>query len=67
MNKVVAKSVLALSGRDRDLIELRYVQSLTLKEIARRLKVTQSRVSQLNKRLLSQLRTSICMDLDLAS
>jgi len=67
VNKVVAKSVLALSGRDRDLIELRYVQSLTLKEIARRLKVTQSRVSQLNKRLLSQLRTSICMDLDLAS
>jgi len=67
VNKTVANSVLALSGRNRDLIEMRYVQSLTLREIAQRLKVTQSRVSQLNKRLLSQLRKSICIDLDLAS
>jgi len=67
LNKVVANKVLALSGRDRDLIEMRYVQSLTLKEIAQRLKVTQSRVSQINKRLLAQLRSSICSELDLAS
>jgi RNA polymerase sigma factor FliA len=67
VNKVVADSVLTLSGRDRDLIEMRYVQSLTLREIAQRLKVTQSRVSQLNKRLLAQLRSRISSELDLAS
>jgi RNA polymerase sigma factor for flagellar operon FliA len=67
VNKVVANSVLALSGRDRELVELRYIQSLTLKEIAERLHVTQSRVSQLNKRVLAQLKSRICTELDLAS
>jgi RNA polymerase sigma factor for flagellar operon FliA len=66
-NKVVERSIRSLAGRDRELIEMRYIQALSLKEIARRLKVTQSRVSQLNKRVMAQLRSRIYTELDLAS
>ena len=66
-NRVVDRSIRLLPRRDRDLIEMRYRQSLTFKEIASRLHVTQSRVSQLNKRALAQLRDQISVELGLAS
>jgi RNA polymerase sigma factor FliA len=67
LKDVVTSSIRALTRRDREIIEMRYLQSLPLHEIARRLKVTQSRVSQLNKRILTQLKSRICTELDLAS
>ena len=65
--KVVARSIRRLSRRDRELVEMRYMQSMTFREMALRLSLTQSRVSQLNKRVLARLRSRICDELDLAS
>jgi RNA polymerase sigma factor FliA len=48
-----------LSGRDRAIVEFKYVRSLPFQEIARRLNISESRVCQLHKRIISNLRAGL--------
>lgn len=55
----IRSSVRELPARDQLLIELYYESGLTMKQIAPRLQVKESRVSQLHKAALEKLKTSI--------
>lgn len=56
---VLAPHVRDLTPRDRRIVQLRFFQGLTQREIAQDIGVTQMQVSRLLTRILSQLRTSI--------
>lgn len=56
----------SLSERDRRIVELRYKRSLSISTIGRMLNVSESRVSQLHKRILVNLHQQI-RDLDRAA
>ena len=59
----VRRAVAELEPRERELIELRYGlgggEELTQKEVADRMGISQSYISRLEKRILSELRTAI--------
>ncbi|HIE08670.1 MAG TPA: FliA/WhiG family RNA polymerase sigma factor [Armatimonadetes bacterium] len=54
--RLLAEAISALPERERQVLSLYYYEGLTLKEIARLLKVTESRVSQLHTKALLRLR-----------
>jgi RNA polymerase sigma-B factor len=56
---VLAPVVRRLSGRDRHILELRFYEGLTQREIAEDLGVTQMQVSRLLTRILGQLRSEV--------
>lgn len=57
LNRIVIRQLLdGLSPQDRELIELRYFESRTQSEVAKRLGMSQVQVSRAEKRILLQLR-----------
>jgi RNA polymerase sigma factor for flagellar operon FliA len=48
-----------LSGRDRTIVEFKYVRAMPFQEIARRLGISESRVCQLHKRIIANLRRGL--------
>ena len=60
LNRIVIRQLLdGLSEQDRELIELRYFESRTQSEVAKRLGMSQVQVSRAEKRILLQLRKRI--------
>lgn len=60
LNRIVIRQLLdGLSAQDRELIELRYFESRTQSEVAKRLGMSQVQVSRAEKRILLQLRKRI--------
>ena len=57
----------SLSSRDREIVLLRYGQALPFHEIGRILKLSESRVCQLHKRILSNLRENLEKDQPIAA
>ncbi|GAW92940.1 sigma-70 family RNA polymerase sigma factor [Calderihabitans maritimus] len=56
MKKLLAEAIERLPERDRLILSLYYYEELTLKEIGKLLKISESRVSQLHARALIRLR-----------
>ena len=59
LQDVLAKAIDMLKEKDRLVLSLYYYEELTLKEIAEILGVSESRVSQLNNRAISNLRAAM--------
>ena len=57
----------SLSKRDKHIIQLRYGRSLPFHEIGALLNLSESRVCQLHKRILSSLKSHLKRDADLAA
>jgi RNA polymerase sigma factor for flagellar operon FliA len=57
----------ALSERDREIVQLRYGRSLPFHEIGRLMGLSESRVCQLHKRIISSLRGHLKRELDAAA
>jgi RNA polymerase sigma factor for flagellar operon FliA len=49
----------SLSGRDRTIVEFKYKRAMPFQEIARRLNISESRVCQLHKRIITNLRRDL--------
>lgn len=63
INKVMAENILtSLKPRERQVIVLRYYKGKTQSEIARIIGVSQVQVSRIEKRILENLRKSMCND-----
>ena len=59
LQDILAKAIDMLKEKDRLVLSLYYYEELTLKEIAEILGVSESRVSQLNNRAISNLRAAM--------
>lgn len=59
LQDVLAKAIDMLKEKDRLVLSLYYYEELTLKEIGEILGVSESRVSQLNNRAISNLRAAM--------
>ena len=59
LQEVMAKAIDTLNEKDRLVLSLYYYEELTLKEIGMILGVSESRVSQLNSRAISNLRAAM--------
>jgi RNA polymerase sigma factor FliA len=57
--EVLARALTHLRERDRELISLYYQQELTMKQIADRMNIDESRVSQLHSAALARLKASV--------
>jgi RNA polymerase sigma factor for flagellar operon FliA len=65
--QMLNNAIHALSQRDRELIRLRYGRNLPFHEIGRVLGLSESRVCQLHKRIISSLRSHLKQDLEAAA
>lgn len=59
MVEIMAKAIDMLNEKDRLVLSLYYYEDLTLKEIGKILNVSESRVSQLNSRAISNLKSAM--------
>ena len=59
LRRGLGRALSCLCGREQQIIILYYRQELTMKQIADRLEVDESRVSQLHSAALARLRTSV--------
>ena len=59
LQDIMAKAIDTLKDKDRLVLSLYYYEELTLKEIGKVLGVSESRVSQLNNRAISNLRSAM--------
>ena len=59
LQDIMAKAIDTLKEKDRLVLSLYYYEELTLKEIGKVLGVSESRVSQLNNRAISNLRAAM--------
>ncbi|HLF78953.1 MAG TPA: sigma-70 family RNA polymerase sigma factor [Dehalococcoidia bacterium] len=64
---ILERAVGSLSDRDRQIVELRYKRSLSISAIGRMLNVSESRVSQLHKRILASLQRQMSAEMDPAA
>jgi RNA polymerase sigma factor for flagellar operon FliA len=64
---ILERAVGSLSDRDQQIVELRYKRSLSISTIGRMLNVSESRVSQLHKRILASLQRQMSSDMDPAA
>lgn len=64
---LLSQAVSQLNERDRALLQLRYGESRPFHEVGRRLGLSESRVCQLHKRILRQLRRQLSQTLDEAA
>lgn len=64
---VLRDAVSTLNERDREILRLRYVESRPFHEVGRRLGLSESRVCQLHKRILRQLRRELAATLEEAA
>jgi RNA polymerase sigma factor for flagellar operon FliA len=65
--RLVHAALETLSRRDRALVEMRFGRELTFKEIGRIMNLTESRICQLNRRIMDSLRQALARDLDVAA
>jgi RNA polymerase sigma factor FliA len=56
---ILTGALMRLREREREIISLYYYQELTMKQIAERMKIDESRVSQIHAAALTRLRTSV--------
>jgi RNA polymerase sigma factor for flagellar operon FliA len=63
---ILERAVCSLSDRDRQIVELRYKKALSISTIGRMLNVSESRVSQLHKRILTSLQRQMTAEMDAA-
>jgi RNA polymerase sigma factor for flagellar operon FliA len=66
-HRLVQAAIKSLSPRDRALVQMRYGRALTFKEIGRIMNLTESRICQLNIRILSSLRLALQDEPDVAA
>ena len=59
LKKMLMESLEALTEKERKVIVLYYYEELTLKEISRILKVSESRVSQLHTKALQKMKNKL--------
>jgi RNA polymerase sigma factor for flagellar operon FliA len=64
---ILERAVGSLSARDRQIVELRYKRSMSISTIGRMLNVSESRVSQLHKRILTILQRQMRAEMDPAA
>jgi RNA polymerase sigma factor for flagellar operon FliA len=64
LKELLEQAIASLPARDRRIIELRYRDSLPISGIGRALCVSDSRISQLHKRILAHLRQRLLAQLD---
>jgi RNA polymerase sigma factor for flagellar operon FliA len=57
----------ALSERDREIVQLRYGRNLPFHEIGKAMGLSESRVCQLHKRIISSLRSHLKRELEAAA
>jgi RNA polymerase sigma factor for flagellar operon FliA len=57
----------SLTARDKTIIQLRYGRSMPFHEIGKRMNLSESRVCQLHKRILSGLKTRLKRDMEVAA
>jgi RNA polymerase sigma factor for flagellar operon FliA len=60
-------AVTNLSHRDRAILQLRYARGMAFHEIGQLMGLSESRVCQLHKRILSSLRNKLTRDMDMAA
>src|SRR5690606_17433198 len=65
--QVLNMAINALSERDREIVQLRYGQNLAFHEIGKVMNLSESRVCQLHKRIIINLRTYLKRDLETAA
>jgi RNA polymerase sigma factor for flagellar operon FliA len=66
LRELLERAIASLPARDRTIIELRYRQALPISSIGRVLAVSDSRISQLHKRILVNLRQILVDELNAA-
>jgi RNA polymerase sigma factor for flagellar operon FliA len=64
---LLREAVEQLNERDREILRLRYVESHPFHEVGRMLGLSESRVCQLHKRILRQLRRQLAETLEEAA
>jgi len=64
---LLSQAVDGLSDRDKAILQLRYAESRPFHEVGTRLGLSESRVCQLHKRILKQLRKQLALTLDEAA
>ena len=57
----LAAAMLSLSGRQRDVMKMLYVEDLNLKAVAARIGVTESRACQIRVEIVRRLRAKLCL------
>jgi RNA polymerase sigma factor for flagellar operon FliA len=65
--QLLSSAVETLAPRDKQLIQLRYQRSLPFHEIARMMSLSESRVCQIHKRILSTLKKRLNREVELAA
>lgn len=65
--QLLGEALRSLSSRDRKIVQLRYGRSLPFHEIGRQMNLSESRVCQLHKRILSSLQKRLKHELDAAA
>jgi RNA polymerase sigma factor for flagellar operon FliA len=65
--QLLNNAIHALGDRDREIVQLRYGRSLPFHEIGRVMNLSESRVCQLHKRIISSLRIHLKRELDAAA
>jgi len=65
LKKLISKSLVSLSNKEQLVISLYYYDELTLKEIARVLDLTESRISQIHSKAIIRLRAKLKGGLDI--
>jgi RNA polymerase sigma factor for flagellar operon FliA len=58
-NEILGRALSHLRERDREIISLYYQQEMTMKQIAERMNIDESRVSQLHSAALARLKGSV--------
>lgn len=65
--QMLEDAINALSARDREIIQLRYIRNLPFHEIGKMMGLSESRVCQLHKRIISSLRAHLERELTAAA
>ena len=65
--QLLGEAINTLSHRDRTIVQLRYMKSMPFHEIGKLMQLSESRVCQLHKRILTSLRGRLKNDMDAAA
>ena len=66
-SQLLGEALNTLSGRDREIVWLRYGKAMPFHEIGKRMNLSESRVCQLHKRILSGLNKRLTSDMETAA
>jgi RNA polymerase sigma factor for flagellar operon FliA len=65
--QLLGSALSSLPQRDQQIVELRYVRSLPFHEIGKQMNLSESRVCQLHKRILTSLQKRLKSDMEIAA